>query len=53
LIGFCQGLGETFAPGCTGGKTGAGCKAETNARSEHVPRYVANFSGTPNHVIPQ
>ena len=61
LIGFGQGLGEAFTASWArqkaerqgDGKSSASGKAETNARSEHAPRYLANLSGTPNHINPQ
>jgi hypothetical protein len=35
------------------GKTNPSNDAKANARSKHAPSYVANSSGTSNHVIPQ
>jgi hypothetical protein len=57
-LGPSRGSGETQRRGHSetergGGKTDASCRAKTNARSKHAPCHVANFSGTPNHVIPQ
>ena len=53
LIGLGQGLGEGLGPGSRrSGKTDASRHAKTNAPSKHAPSHVANFSGTPSHMIP-
>jgi hypothetical protein len=53
LVGFGQGLGERFRRRRGSGKTDTSRKAKANARLKHAPSHVANFSGTPDHMIPQ
>src|SRR5439155_1147040 len=53
LVGFGQSLGEGFRQRHGSGKTDTSCNAKANARLKHAPSHVANFSGTPDHMILQ
>src|SRR5665213_3327281 len=52
LVGLDESLGQIFGARVTGGEASACDRAKTNARSKQPSCHLANFSGTPNHMIP-